>query len=180
MQRHSRFSLNGEKALTDMALQKSNLVLISNSTSETFRIGLIVGEALKGGDCVALTGELGAGKTCFTQGIANGLGVPDCYAVTSPTFTLLNEYPGRDIALYHLDVYRLTGSADLAEMGYEEYVHGNGVMVIEWAEKIMDQIPTGALFVKFFYVDENRRKIVLSGCPEMINAYALKLRKGGC
>jgi tRNA threonylcarbamoyladenosine biosynthesis protein TsaE len=117
-----------------MAFQRSTVVLFSKSPSETFRIGRILGETLKGGDCVALTGELGAGKTCFTQGIARGLGVPDAYVVTSPTFTLLNEYPGKDTALYHLDVYRLTGSADLAEMGYEEYLQGGGVMVIEWAD----------------------------------------------
>jgi tRNA threonylcarbamoyladenosine biosynthesis protein TsaE len=163
-----------------MAFQRSTLVLFSKSPSETFRIGRILGEALKGGDCVALTGELGAGKTCFTQGIANGLGVPDCYVVTSPTFTLLNEYPGRDTALYHLDVYRLIGSADLTEMGYEEYLHGGGVMVIEWAEKIMDQIPAGALFVKFSYLEENMRNIEFSGCPERIDSCKLNLRKGGC
>ena len=163
-----------------MAFQRSTLVLFSKSPSETFRIGRILGEALKGGDCVALTGELGAGKTCFTQGIANGLGVPDCYVVTSPTFTLLNEYPGRDTALYHLDVYRLNGSVDLTEMGYEEYLHGGGVMVIEWAEKIMDQIPAGALFIKFSYLEEYMRKIELSGCPERIDSCELNLRKGGC
>jgi tRNA threonylcarbamoyladenosine biosynthesis protein TsaE len=163
-----------------MTFQRSTLVLFSKSPSETFRIGRILGEALKGGDCVALTGELGTGKTCFTQGIANGLGVPDCYAVTSPTFTLLNEYPGKDTTLYHLDVYRLTGSGDLAEIGYEEYLHGGGVMVIEWAETIMDQIPAGALFVKFSYLKENTRKIELSGCLERIDSCELNLRKGGC
>jgi tRNA threonylcarbamoyladenosine biosynthesis protein TsaE len=163
-----------------MAFQSSNLILFSTSPPETFRIGRILGEALKGGDCVALTGELGAGKTCFTQGIAVGLGVPDCYAVTSPTFTLLNEYPGRDTTLYHLDVYRLNGSADLAEMGYDEYLHGGGVMAIEWAEKIMDQIPVGALFIKFSHLGENWRKIELSGCPERIDSCELNLRKGGC
>jgi tRNA threonylcarbamoyladenosine biosynthesis protein TsaE len=163
-----------------MAFQRSTVVLFSKSPSETFRIGRILGETLKGGDCVALTGELGAGKTCFTQGIARGLGVPDAYVVTSPTFTLLNEYPGKDTALYHLDVYRLTGSADLAEMGYEEYLQGGGVMVIEWAEKIMDQMPAGTLFLKFSYLEENTRKIELSGCQERIDYYELNLRKGGC
>ena len=92
-----------------MAGQRASLVLISKSPTETFRIGRILGEGLTGGDCVALTGELGAGKTCLTQGIADGLGVPDGYVVTSPTFTLINEYPGRKTSLYHLDVYRLSG-----------------------------------------------------------------------
>src|SRR5512140_3510402 len=116
-----------EKTKVPMARDGNTIVLFSNGPSETFRIGWILGEILKDGDCVALTGELGAGKTCLTQGIAKGLGVPDSYAVTSPTFTLLNEYPGRESALYHLDVYRLAGSGDLMEMGYEEYLSGGGV-----------------------------------------------------
>jgi tRNA threonylcarbamoyladenosine biosynthesis protein TsaE len=159
---------------------KDSVVLISHSHSETFRIGLILGEGLKRGDCVALIGELGAGKTCFTQGIAKGMGVSDCYAVTSPTFTLINEYPGRETSLYHLDVYRLTGSADLLEMGYEEYLLGNGVMVIEWAEKILDDIPENALYINISYLTENERRIEISGCLEGIDFLELGPRKGGC
>jgi tRNA threonylcarbamoyladenosine biosynthesis protein TsaE len=163
-----------------MVRNRKTIVLFSHSRSETFRIGWILGEVLKDGDCVALTGELGSGKTCLTQGIAKGIGVPDSYAITSPTFTLLNEYPGRETALYHLDVYRLSGSADLAEMGYEEYLSGGGVMVIEWAEKIMDQIPEEALFIKFSHLGENTREIEFTGCPERIDLWELNLRKGGC
>ena len=162
-----------------MARDGNTIVLFSSGPSETFRIGWILGETLKDGDCVALTGELGAGKTCLTQGIAKGLGVPDSYAVTSPTFTLLNEYPGRESALYHLDVYRLAGSGDLMELGYEEYLSGGGVMVIEWAEKTMDQIPEGALFITFSHLGENMRRIELTGRPEMIDCCELNLRKGG-
>lgn len=163
-----------------MVRDRNSIALFSNSPSETFRIGRILGEILKDGDCVALTGELGVGKTCLAQGIAKGLGVPESYAVTSPTFTLLNEYPGRETVLYHLDVYRLTGAADLAEIGYEEYLSGSGVMVIEWAEKIMDQIPEGALFITFSHLEENMRKIELTSCPERIDYWELKLKKGGC
>ena len=170
----------GEKTKDPMVPDRNTIALFSNSPSETFRIGRILGEILKAGDCVALTGELGAGKTCLTQGIAKGLGVPDSYVVTSPTFTLLNEYPGRESALYHLDFYRLSGSADLMEIGYEEYLSGGGVIVIEWAEKIMDQIPAGALFIKFSHLGGNMRKIELTGCPERIDSWELNLRKGGC
>jgi len=170
----------GEKTKDPMVPDRNTIALFSNSPSETFRIGRILGEILKAGDCVALTGELGAGKTCLTQGIAKGLGVPDSYVVTSPTFTLLNEYPGRESALYHLDFYRLTGSADLMEIGYDEYLSGGGVIVIEWAEKIMDQIPAGALFIKFSHLGGNMRKIELTGCPERIDSWELTLRKGGC
>lgn len=123
------------------------------------QIGRCLGAGLKEGDCVALKGELGAGKTCLTQGIASGLGVPDNYVVASPTFTLINEYPGKETALFHLDVYRLTGSADLEEIGYREYLTGGGVSVIEWAEKISDSIPDRALWITLSYLDENERKI---------------------
>lgn len=172
--------VEGCRARTDNFLPRVSLALFSNSPSETFRIGRILGEGLRNGDCIALTGELGAGKTCLTQGIARGMGVPDCYAVTSPTFTLINEYPGRDAALYHLDVYRLTGSADLPEMGYEEYLLGSGVMVIEWAEKIVDDIPEEALYIGLSYLNENMRKIEISGDPERIAFLELALKKGGC
>ncbi|TSA44225.1 MAG: tRNA (adenosine(37)-N6)-threonylcarbamoyltransferase complex ATPase subunit type 1 TsaE [Deltaproteobacteria bacterium] len=144
------------------------MVLISKSPTETLRIGMVLGAGLKGGDCVALTGELGAGKTCLTQGIANGLGVPDCYVVASPTFTLINEYPGKETALYHLDVYRLTGSGDLEEIGYQEYLTRGGVVVVEWAEKISDSIPEDALCVIFSYLEENMRKIEISGGADRI------------
>ena len=151
-----------------MAAQRSSLVVISKSPLETFRIGRVLGAGLKGGDCVALTGELGAGKTCLTQGIAHGLGVPDCYVVASPTFTLINEYPGKETALYHLDVYRLTGSEDLEEIGYQEYLTSGGVVVVEWAEKISDSIPEEALRVALSYLDENVRKIEISDGADRI------------
>jgi tRNA threonylcarbamoyladenosine biosynthesis protein TsaE len=151
-----------------MDTQRSSLVLISKSPLETLQIGRSLGAGLKGGDCVALKGELGAGKTCLTQGIAKGLGVPDGYAVTSPTFTLINEYPGKETTLFHLDIYRLTGSEDLEQIGYEEYLTRGGVLVVEWAEKIPDSIPEEALWVTFSYLDENVRKIEMSDTAERI------------
>jgi len=155
------------------------MVLLSRSPEETVRVGKILAEGLTAGDVVALTGELGSGKTCLTQGIACGLGVPGDYAVTSPTFTLINEYPGRQMNLYHLDVYRLKGCADLAEMGYDEYLYGGGVMVIEWAEKVLEAVPDDALFVTMTYLDENQRKIELSGCLDRIGSYGRVFKNGG-
>jgi tRNA threonylcarbamoyladenosine biosynthesis protein TsaE len=160
--------------------ERSVMVLLSKSPEETFRIGRILADGLEAGDVVALTGELGSGKTCLTQGIANGLGVPESYAVTSPTFTLINEYPGRQVDLYHLDVYRLAGCADLAETGYDEYLSGRGVMVIEWAEKVLEVVPVDALFVVMTYLEEHVRKIELSGCPDRIGFWEKTLKKGGC
>ena len=156
------------------------MVLISKSPAETVRIGRILGEGLKAGDVVALTGELGSGKTCLTQGIACGLGVPENYAVTSPTFTLINEYPGREAALFHVDLYRLQGAADLADTGYEEYISGGGVMVIEWADKIPDAVPDGAVCVALTYLEENVRKMELSGCRDRIGRWERILKEGGC
>jgi len=88
--------------------QNSDITLISRSAEDTQIIGKIIGENLSNGDVVALIGELGSGKTCITQGIARGIGVPEEYQITSPTFTLINEYPGKT-TLYHVDIYRLSG-----------------------------------------------------------------------
>jgi tRNA threonylcarbamoyladenosine biosynthesis protein TsaE len=162
-----------------ISTRRSDVVLLSRSPEETFRIGMIVADGLGAGDFVALTGEMGSGKTCLTQGIACGLGVSGDYAVTSPTFTLINEYPGRHLNLYHLDVYRLTGCADLAEMGYDEYLSGRGVMVVEWAEKVSEVVPDNALFVVMTYLDENQRKIEISGDRDRVGSCELALNKGG-
>ncbi len=146
--------------------------LISNSPGETLEIGRVIGEHLTGGQVVALTGELGAGKTCLTQGIARGLGIPEREYITSPTFTLINEYHGR-IPLYHMDVYRLSGSCDMEDMGYTEYFYGKGAVVIEWAEKVADILPAGVVMINLEYGDETTRKLKIScesnvPCVEML------------
>jgi len=151
--------------------------LISKSSEETLHIGRIIGETLNGGNIVALTGELGAGKTCLTQGIAKGIGVSEEYYVTSPTFTLINEYPGR-IPLYHMDVYRLADSGDLEDMGYEEYFYGDGVVVIEWAEKVDDILPREALVVHLEYVDANKRMIRISCTSDIVSLVEMLKKEG--
>lgn len=159
---------------------QATIILLSKSPDETVRIGQLLAEGLRAGDVVALTGELGAGKTCLTQGIARGLGVPDGYAVTSPTFTLINEYPGRQLPLYHLDVYRLNGCRDLPETGYDEYLSRSGVTVIEWAEKIREAVPVGSFVVVMTYIDEYERNIEISGGSERIAFWQRILKEGGC
>jgi tRNA threonylcarbamoyladenosine biosynthesis protein TsaE len=151
---------------------------VSEGPAETFRIGIILGELLGEGDIVALTGELGAGKTCLTQGIAKGLGVPESYQVTSPTFTLANEYPGR-LRLNHLDVYRLSGSQDLQDLGYEEFFFGSGVTVIEWAEKIQDVIPEKSIRIVMAYLDPNRRSIEIAVRQDRMAVFSKALEEGG-
>lgn len=154
-----------------------NLKLVSKDPQETFYIGKVLGENLKTGDIVALVGELGTGKTCLTQGIARGLGVPEEYHITSPTFTLINEYQGRFV-LYHLDMYRLSGVQDLEELGYEEYLAGNGVLVIEWAEKVREILPDETLFVFLTYLDENKREIDIYSEADRMALISTALKEG--
>ncbi len=141
-------------------------------------MGRIIGSTLERGDVVALIGELGSGKTCFTQGLAKGMGVAENIPVVSPTFTLINEYPGK-VPLFHLDVYRLSGPRDLEDMGYEEYFYGGGVIVIEWAEKVQNILPEKTLFVRMRYVDETTRELILEGPGEKIKKLQELLQSGG-
>ena len=125
-------------ALLDVFGSGEKMVYKSNSTKETENIAKAFAKTLKAGDVVCINGDLGAGKTAFTAGIAKGLGVTDC--VSSPTFTIVNCYDGI-IPLYHFDVYRISDSSEMFEIGFDEYLSGDGVSVIEWAEIISDILP---------------------------------------
>ncbi len=114
---------------------------------------------MKKGAVVALIGNLGAGKTCLAQGMAKGLGVAEEYVIVSPTFTLVNEYPGR-VPFFHLDVYRLE-SGDFQEAGLDEYLSRDGVTAIEWAEKIVDELPESRFEVELSQTGSGGRKAVL-------------------
>ncbi len=150
----------------------------SKSAADTLTIGKIIGAAAVGGDVIALVGDLGTGKTCLTQGIARGLEVPEVYPITSPTFTLINEYPGR-LTLYHFDIYRLQGAKDLEDMGYEDYFYGGGVTVIEWAERIRDILPPETLFITMNYLGEHDREMILAGNADRIRQIKNLLEEGG-
>jgi tRNA threonylcarbamoyladenosine biosynthesis protein TsaE len=110
------------------------------------------------GDFIALTGELGSGKTHFARGVAAGLGIEPSVPVTSPTYTIMNLYKGR-LPLYHFDLYRLAGEQDAADLGFEEYFYGDGVCLVEWAERWQDILPDERLTVFFEYLDDNGRSI---------------------
>nr|WP_027365379.1 tRNA (adenosine(37)-N6)-threonylcarbamoyltransferase complex ATPase subunit type 1 TsaE [Desulfotruncus alcoholivorax] len=112
------------------------------SSRETEHLGQLLGSLLQPGDIITLNGELGAGKTCLAKGIANGLGIAG--HITSPTFTLINEYPGK-IPLYHMDVYRLGSPGEFEDLGYEEYFYGSGVTLIEWAGLVEEYLPPNRL-----------------------------------
>ncbi|GAB6158458.1 tRNA (adenosine(37)-N6)-threonylcarbamoyltransferase complex ATPase subunit type 1 TsaE [Desulfotomaculum varum] len=116
----------------------SEAMVVSRSPAETRQLGQKMAGLLQAGDIICLNGDLGAGKTAFSQGVAEGLGING--PVTSPTFTLINEYEGR-LPLYHFDVYRLEGPADMEDLGYEEYFYGQGVCLIEWAQRVADILP---------------------------------------
>jgi len=117
-----------------------SLKLVSHNLAETQRIGEKLGELAQPGDLFLLSGNLGAGKTTLTQGIALGLGSPD-YAL-SPTFVLMRELKGR-LTLYHIDLYRLDRIEEISDLGLDDYLYGNGLCVIEWAEKGMAVLPPG-------------------------------------
>jgi tRNA threonylcarbamoyladenosine biosynthesis protein TsaE len=145
-----------------MNKKNEKIEIISASARQTRAIARLIGEKLREGDVLALSGELGSGKTCFTGGLARGLGVDEKYQITSPTFTLINEYPAR-YKLYHFDVYRLKDYSEFEDLGYEEYFGEKGVVVIEWAEKIAQILPEDTLFINFEYLDENKRRIIING-----------------
>jgi tRNA threonylcarbamoyladenosine biosynthesis protein TsaE len=134
--------------------------MISHSPAETEALGEKFGRTAGGGLVIALSGELGAGKTQFVKGLARGLGIP--VRVHSPTFTLVNEYAGGRFKLFHLDLYRLETHGQILQAGIEEYLKPDGVSVIEWAERIFDQEPAPADLkrVQIEIVNATDRKII--------------------
>ncbi len=134
-------------------------MVTTHSADETIEFGRRLGAALRPNDVIALTGQLGAGKTTLIQGIAAGLGVRDY--VTSPTFIIINEYEGR-LPLYHIDLYRLDEGLAVADLGIEEYFTRGGVCVIEWAERLGGLLPPGAEKIELEVVSEQERKICVS------------------
>jgi tRNA threonylcarbamoyladenosine biosynthesis protein TsaE len=144
-----------------MNKDNTRVEIISSSPQNTIEIADSIGRHLIEGDVLALSGELGSGKTCFAGGLARGLDLDEKYQITSPTFTLINEYPAR-YKLYHLDVYRLSYHSEFDDLGCEEYLGVEGVVVIEWAEKIAKLLPAKTIFINFEYIDEEQRKIIIN------------------
>lgn len=121
------------------------MVFESTSSEMTFDFAKKIGENLKRGDVLCLDGDLGVGKTVFTKGVAAGLGIKD--DVSSPTFTLIQEYYGGRLPLYHFDVYRIDGPWDMDDLGYEEYFYGEGVCLVEWGSMIKELFPENTIYV---------------------------------
>jgi len=133
-------------------------LIISHSPEETSEIGRQLAAQLRAGDVLALAGDLGAGKTQFVKGMAMALGVE--IEVTSPTFTLIHEYPGR-LPLFHIDLYRLESEDEVLKIGIDDYLDGEGVTVIEWADKFETLMPRGVRWVRFRVLEGNEREITL-------------------
>ena len=134
------------------------MLLHSKSVIETIRIGKHIGGFLSAGDMVVLVGELGTGKTQFIKGLAAGVGVGNPTYVSSPSFTLINEYTGR-IPFYHIDLFRLKTEKEAEELGLEEYWGGEGITAIEWADKIPSLLPKELLWIQICYTGKQTRSI---------------------
>lgn len=134
---------------------------LTHSPEETIEFGKKIGSLLKGGDIIAYKGDLGAGKTTFTRGVAIGMGLPD--EVCSPTFALVNEYRGRDITLYHFDMYRISGAEALETTGFYDYMSEDSVIAAEWSENIQDCLPENIITITITAKGENERSITVKG-----------------
>ena len=130
---------------------------ISTSVEMTEKLGEAIGAVVASGDVITLDGDLGAGKTAFTRGLARGMGLGS--RVTSPTFTIVQEYETGRLPLYHFDVYRVNDEDELFEIGLEDYFHKGGVCLIEWADLIEDLLPEGTVTVRLAYGEEEGERI---------------------
>jgi tRNA threonylcarbamoyladenosine biosynthesis protein TsaE len=144
------------------------MILESHSVEETLRIGRQVGELAArqpGTVCIALDGPLGAGKTHLTRGIAQGAGVEDLTLVCSPTFVLLNIYEAGENGrrVYHFDAYRVNGSQEFEELGFEEILRGTGIVVVEWAARVADLLPPDTLSIRMEHAENNHRTLEITG-----------------
>lgn len=142
----------------ELDIAVSGKIINTQSAEETFKEGKIFGKGLGSGDVVALTGDLGAGKTVFAQGICEALGVKN--SIISPTFTIVNEYEGLP-KVFHFDAYRIDNQKDFISIGFEDYLLEEGICIIEWADKVKDLLPERTIWVKFNHdeTEEDRREL---------------------
>ena len=136
------------------------LEFTTRSPEETEQLGAALAQLLSAGDIIAYRGDLGAGKTAFTRGLARGLGYAE--PVTSPTYTIVNEYLGGRLPLFHFDMYRLTSSDDLWDIGWEDYLDRQGVCAVEWSENVTDALEN-ALWITIERLDDQTRRICMEG-----------------
>jgi tRNA threonylcarbamoyladenosine biosynthesis protein TsaE len=155
-----------------------NLTLISRSPQQTIQYGRAFAGVLEPGSVIGLVGELGSGKTCFIKGLASALAGISEHDVTSPTFTFMQEFPGQ-VPLYHFDLYRIAGSADLYDLGFEECLYGGGVTVIEWADRAAGTLPGERMIITMECIAEDERRLIFTAYgaqhAELLTKYKNKL-----
>ena len=151
-----------------LIVKENKLTFKSVSATETINFGERLGKLLAPGHVIALLGELGAGKTTMVKGIVHGLGVTDRRAVKSPTFALVHRYEGR-MPVYHFDAYRLENAQEMLDIGSDEMIYGDGVSIIEWADKVPECLPAEYLRITLTAVSENERTIEVWGYGDRYN-----------
>jgi len=156
-------------------LDSKTLDFVSHSAEQTRRLGGRLGQLFAGGEVVCLTGDLGTGKTSFVQGIGEGLRVVD--RVTSPTFTLVNEYRGGRLWLYHVDLYRIVDAKAALLFGLDDYLYGDGVCAIEWAERVRNLWPEEHLDVSLRHIDTTKRGLTMHGYGERYERLLQQFRR---
>jgi tRNA threonylcarbamoyladenosine biosynthesis protein TsaE len=150
------------------------VVVLSRSASQTEAIGSTLGALLHRGAFLALYGELGGGKTCFTRGVVTALAPDSAHLVASPTYAIMNVYPG-PIPVYHFDFYRLASGDEIAELGFDDYFQDNGVCIAEWSERLGDALPTDHLSIIFEHDGDDRRKIALEAVGNLSRSLLVRL-----
>lgn len=150
--------------------------IVTRNADQTRLLGRLIGARLPAGTVLRLVGTLGSGKTCFVQGLARGLGVPEEYDITSPTYTLVHEYPGR-IPLIHADLYRLSDEADAEAVGLWDLMDAHSIVAVEWAERIDDRYwPAGVVNIEFQILGDEARGIQLFACGLQIGNLIKEVR----
>jgi len=166
-------------AMERLSRDRSRVDLVSDSPQETQEFGASLGQLLRSGEVICLEGELGSGKTTFIQGLGRGLGVDG--PITSPTFTLVSEYRGKNLTFYHVDLYRVEGLREIIASGLDDLFFGDGVCAIEWAEKARGIVPRERLWVTLRHGGERRRFISLEAqgsiYEEVVGSFQRRLAK---
>ena len=145
----------------DERVSSAEYQITTHSVDETRKLGETIGAVVTAGTVLALYGDLGSGKTSFVQGLGRGLGVPDDYYITSPSYTLINEYPGRYL-LFHIDLYRIANPVDIEDIGLYEILEEDGVVAIEWAERIRGTLPPEGITIRFNMISDDTRNICVT------------------
>lgn len=138
------------------------MTFVTHSAEETIQLGKKIGSMLQPGAIIAMEGNLAVGKTTITKGIAESLGIEE--TITSPTFTLISEYAGK-MPFYHMDVYRLDSCEDFINLGVEDLMYGNGVSIIEWSERVREELPKSTITLRLEIREDGGRDITLENWP---------------